>query len=72
MKEQLKKLNELNIDLELFYSITIYNDKIILQGYYSTITREMLERRGFEFKLSKRDWIESINNKIEFILTFKP
>lgn len=71
MKYQLKKLYELNIDLDNFYSIRIDKRIVQLQGYLTSQIKSECESQGFNFLLSEHNWIESTNIEgITITLTF--
>ena len=69
MKKQLKKLNALEINLDLFYNISFINREIRLQG---TLTEESLIEceKLFKLKLAPiMDWICGTKDGITITLT---
>lgn len=69
MKKQLKKLNALEINLDLFYNISFINREIRLQG---TLTEESLIEceKLFKLKLDPiMDWICGTKDGITITLT---
>lgn len=58
------------IDLDMFYSVSINKSFSILQGYLTEKNRRYCEDLGFEFVLSKNGWIEADNNGVKVLLTF--
>jgi hypothetical protein len=61
MEHQLEKLNNLNLDADLFYAITIYPQSIKMQGKMSSDLISVLKRKGF----SMLELCEA-NNFLEF------
>jgi hypothetical protein len=70
MKNQLERLASLNLDLEMFYVITMRDDQIQLQGHINYQVRRLCEAEGFVFGLSESNWIQAQKDGIEITLTF--
>jgi hypothetical protein len=70
MKEQVEKLSMLNIDMNDFYAITLYESEIRLQGRYYGRTYNKLKELGFVFVLDEGSgYLESSKNGINVTLT---
>ncbi len=69
MKEQLKRLNKLKINLDLFYVITFYRNSIQLQG---VLTKESFQECkkfvDFEFE-SVGEWLHGSAEGLSITLT---
>jgi hypothetical protein len=61
MKTQLEKLNNLNLDVNLFYAMSIYPECVRMQGRMSSDIIKTIKSAGFEL-------IEmcDVNNFLEF------
>ena len=68
MEAQLKKTSELDLDLNLFYAIRIYSDRIHLQGNCTRFAKRECEMKGFKFELQD-DFLVAKNNGFEITLT---
>jgi hypothetical protein len=68
IKQQLESVN--HIDLNLFYSVTTRIDSIQLQGHLSGELKNYCESLGFEFEITKNNWIQSKKENIIVVLTF--
>lgn len=69
MKKQVEKLSMLNIDMNDFYAITLYESEIRLQGRLTgTLLRKMKEL-GFVFVLDDSGYLESRMDDINVTLT---
>lgn len=69
MKKQVEKLSMLNIDMNDFYAITLYESEIRLQGRLTgTLLRKMREY-GFVFVLDDSGYLESRMDDIAVTLT---
>lgn len=71
MKEQLKKLNELGIDLDLFYVVTIREYGIDLQGLATEKTLNLCSKFvSFKF-INDHNWLAGSKDGINITLTLK-
>ena len=69
MKEQLIDVAA-NYDTNDFYSISISNGMIRLQGYINQSVRLKYEKFGFVFHLTENQWIEATRHDVTITLTF--
>jgi len=67
-KDQITKLQNLDIDLDIFYAIRIYKDFIHLQGNLDILAKRHLENLGYEFQLND-DFLEARKDGVEIILS---
>ena len=70
MKTQLEILNNLGIDLDMFYFVTIHKSYINLQGFLNQSSRSSLEDLGYVFTLKDEFYIEATKDGITITLTF--
>ena len=70
MKNQLTAINNLKIDLGLFYIVSFSEYKIKLQGELTEYTRSHCEAIGYKFELTNNSWLQATNEDIEIILTW--
>jgi len=72
MKKQIEKLAALNLDLELFYTISLWDYEIRLQGFATKSTLSALKSNGFDFIYdAEYEFFTAKNDEINIILTFK-
>lgn len=71
MKKQLRILNLLGrkFDLSLFYCITYYHDRIVLQGYFTREVNEVLQRLELKGEVNSIGYVEYNYKNIQIILT---
>lgn len=69
IKQQLEKLNRLDINLDDFYAISIYRDRIILQGDFNKEVFEDLNNKGYKFRfLESNLWFVHILDGLDITL----
>jgi len=68
MNEQLFKLQKLGYDLNDFYAITIYVDKITLQGHLDKSKKDKYKALGYDFICD--DYLQSFKDGIDITLTY--
>jgi len=69
MKEQLKRLNKLKINLDLFYVISFYRNDIKLQG---VLTKESYQecKKFVDFEFERYgEWLEGSSEGLSITLT---
>jgi len=71
MKTQIKKFNRISkiIDMADFYSITITEYNINLQGYYKSATVRKPEYNRFKLKISENGYVKGSRYNIHITLT---
>jgi hypothetical protein len=69
MKEQYEKLSMLNIDMNDFYTITLYHYELRLQGRLTETLLNKMKALGFVFKLSDQGYVESSLDHVFVTLT---
>jgi hypothetical protein len=71
MKTQLRKLRLLSkiFDLDDFYNISLYQNKITLQGKFSAILSIRLNKLNFIQTINENGFINFKRNNIEITLT---
>lgn len=72
MKEQFEKLSMLNIDMNDFYTITLYECEVRLQGRLTESLLKKMKELGFVFHLSQNGWLEASLDKVYVTLTLMP
>ena len=74
MKNQINKLQEYinqGLNVELFYSINLLNERILFQGNLTAESKKHIEDLfAIEFQSTKYNWIEYRNDVVSFTLTF--
>lgn len=69
MKEQYEKLSMLNIDMNDFYTITLYHYELRLQGRLTETLLKKMKALGFVFVLSDQGYVESSLDNVYVTLT---
>lgn len=67
--EKIKNLLSINLDLDKFYAIRIYENLITLQGEAKKLTITECEAAGFVFKY-EYNYLEAKKDGVEITLTF--
>jgi hypothetical protein len=73
MKQQIEKLVALDLDPELFYNISLWENELKLQGFGSQSLFSKLKSLGFSMDFdAEYGWLNAKKDGIAIILTFKP
>ena len=58
------------IDVNLFYTVSFSDTTTLMQGFLTAKNRLYCEDLGFEFELTKYNWLEAYKDGIKIVLTF--
>ena len=72
MKEQFEKLSMLKIDMNDFYTITLYHYELRLQGRLTETLLKKVKELGFVFSLSDQGYLEANLDNVYVTLTPMP